>query len=167
MSVHTSQGWPNNETSLPCRLCCFIQDQKEIMDSNVRKKYLLKNMHLVKLNHPGVKHSNDFFILEKEARAEAISLFNDHKERQDHGPRMVYSQRGSTLEEPQRRNVNVLESHFKNRVLGSRYLLNYSAVQTKSCVSQDWMYLMPIFLIKQKSRVVDCAEWLCTPTRSA
>lgn len=107
------------------------------MDSNVRKKYLLKNMHLVKLNYPGVKHSNDFFILEKEARAEAISLFNDHKERQDHGPRMVYSQRGSTLEEPQRRNVNVLESHFKNRVLGSRYLLNYSAVQTKSCVSQD------------------------------
>ena len=67
MSAHTSQSWPHNETSLLWGLCCFIQDQGEVTDPNIEKKYLLKNKYLVKLKHPRVKYSNALFILAKAA----------------------------------------------------------------------------------------------------
>ena len=71
----------SNETSLPRRLCCFTQGQKQLADSNIQKN-LLKNQYLVKLNQSGARHSNDLFNPREggsnllQAGTEAISLFN-------------------------------------------------------------------------------------------
>lgn len=86
-----------------------------------------------------------------------------------HGLRMVYSQRGDTLGTLQRRTVKSLESHLKNRVLGSRYLLNCSAVQTKFSNTVSWCIWRPFIWWKEISGVLGWALWvtLCLPTRKA
>lgn len=112
------------------------------MDSSAGRKDLSKNKYLVKSNHPGVRHSRDFSIMKKEA-----APFHGQEQRPflcsaATGEKGPWSEDGAlpkrdTRGAPQRRNGNGLESHWKNRVLGSRYLLDCSAVQTKSSVNQD------------------------------
>lgn len=76
------------------------------MDPNIQKKCFLKNKYLVKLNQPGVRHSNDLFIPEKEAamfrRKEQRPFLcsiaqvpgSSPRERTGCGVRMLFCQRG-------------------------------------------------------------------------
>ena len=129
MSDHPSQSRLNNETRLPWPMGCFAQDQEEVKASSVKKKYLLKNNYLVKLNHPGVRHSNDFFILEKGAtlfyRQEQGPFLCQRADVQKHsresrgpGLRVVYCQRGNARG-CFREEWECLESHLNNTECGS------------------------------------------------
>ena len=79
------------------------------MDPSIEKKCFLKNKYPVKLNQPGVRHSNDLFIPEKEAamfRRQEQRRFlcsvtqvqgSSPRERTGCGMRMLFCQRGDTL----------------------------------------------------------------------
>lgn len=145
MSVNSSQSWPIMRQAC-LALCCFTQDQEEVVDPNIGKKYLLKHKYFVSLNQPGVRHSNNLFVPEEIAmfhRQEQTPFLcsivqvpgSSPRERMSCGLRMLFCQSDNGV--TQRRNVNSLESHLKNRVSGLWYLLNCSAVQTKSCVNRD------------------------------
>lgn len=89
-----------------------MQDQGEVMDPSGETKYILKNKYLIKLKHPGVRYSNDLFILAKEAamfhRSEQRSLLcsvaqmlgSSGRGRRDQGLRMLDCQGGNTLGAP-------------------------------------------------------------------
>lgn len=167
MSVHTSQGWPNNETSLPCGLCCFIQDQEEMMDSNVGRSIYWKT---------------SIFSSWTTQESDTVMTFSFWRRRHVQRPFLCSAATG--IDGPMVRGWCTAKETAHWRHLREEMWMSWNHIWRIEYLALDifWITLpckpnpvwvrigcisCPFFWLKQKSRVVDWAEWLCLPTGRA